>query len=48
MFCRGQVIGLAMICFGLGLLIGGLCLSGLLLWLAALGTIAAGVLLFQC
>lgn len=48
MFCRGQAIGLALISLGIGLLIGSICPSGLLLWLLALALIAAGVFLFQC
>ena len=48
MFCRGHAIGLALISLGLGLLVGSICPSGLLLWLLALALIAAGVFLFQC
>lgn len=48
MFCRGQAIGLSLICIGLGLVIGSILPSGLLLCLLSLALIAAGVLLFQC
>lgn len=47
MFCRGQTIGLALICLGVSLLIGSLLPSCVLLWLCALALIAAGVLLFN-
>lgn len=47
MFCRGQAIGLAALCLGLGLLIGGLVPSCLPLWLTALALLAAGVFLYQ-
>ena len=48
MFCRGQAIGLAAICLGAGLLIGGLVPACLPFWLLSLALIAAGIFLFQC
>ena len=48
MFCRGQAIGLAAVCLGLGLLIGGLVPKCLPVWLLSLALIAAGIFLFQC
>ncbi len=48
MICRGQAIGLAAICLGIGLLLGSLLPSCLPVWLLALALIAAGVFLFQC
>lgn len=47
MFCRGQVIGLTLLCLGVGLLLGwllGLCLP---VWPAAVALIAAGFLLLR-
>ena len=46
-YCRGQTIGLALICLGLGLIAGCLFPACLALWLFAAALIAAGVLLFQ-
>lgn len=48
MFCRGQAIGLAAVCLGLGLLIGGFIPACLPVWLFSLALIAAGIFLFQC
>lgn len=48
MYCRGQTIGLALLCLGVGLVVGGLLPSCLLLYVAAAALIAAGVFLFQC
>lgn len=47
MFCRGQAIGLALICLGVGMLTGSLIPSCLFVWLLSLVLIAAGVVLFQ-
>ena len=47
MFCRGQVIGLAVFCMGLGLLLGSLLPTCLPVWLLSLALIAAGIVLFR-
>ena len=48
MCCRGQAIGLAILCLGLGLLSGGLVPTCLPVWLLSAALIAAGIFLFQC
>ncbi|WP_283675387.1 hypothetical protein [Butyricicoccus sp. Marseille-Q5471] len=45
MFCRLQAIGLILISFGVGVLIGGLLPSFLAIWLVSLALIAAGVII---
>nr|WP_297176431.1 hypothetical protein [uncultured Agathobaculum sp.] len=48
MFCRCQAIGLAVLCLGLGLLLGGLLGLCLPVWPVALALIAAGWFLLRC
>lgn len=48
MFCRNQVIGIALLFLGVGLLAGCLLPSCLLVWLLALLLVAGGIFLLQC
>ncbi len=47
MFCRSQAIGFAMLCLGIGLLIGSVLPSCLPVWLVSFGVIAAGIFLLK-
>ncbi|MDY3617972.1 hypothetical protein [Agathobaculum sp.] len=45
MFCRGQAFGLALICLGVGVLVGSILPSIWFKWLLSFALIAAGVFL---
>ncbi len=48
MFCRRQIIGIALLFLGVGLLAGSIIPSCMPVWLLSLALVAAGVLLLQC